>query len=363
MQATLHGGRWVAGVRGTALQFDREGDYLDYGDSPRLNFKAGAAFTFAGWVKTAAQRGTVVSQRNSKDGGANIDLTINGGQLSALVRSDGRELGEHAAVSGGAINDGEWHHFALTRDTGRTIELFIDGVSQGMGSGADAGGPITTNLRALGSERYWVQSGLEPAKRYLVGAVDEFCIFDRALSAAEVRKLAGPPQPPADRPAPPTGTPLAPDATRYRANGISFDYPKGWTVKDEKPGGAVSVSVQNDKGTQAMVQVHPGGADVKVVRAQREAVFRKVFEGNLVAGSEKAVQRKIAGAEREGVAMDLEVARGVAIHFEFFAFGLGPKKPVVCAAFQHGGFDAEAARKGFALIAGSLGESPGAAKK
>jgi hypothetical protein len=155
---------------------------------------------------------------------------------------------------------------------------------------------------------------------------------------------------------------LAQDTTRYSENGITFDYPKGWKATTENPGGVVSVTVQNDKGTQAIVQIHAADADPKKVRSEVEKVFRKVFDGKLVKGSEKAVKRKIAGSEREGAAMDFEVAKDVPIHFEFFAFPLAVKKPVVCVVFQHAEFDVDAAKKGFDLIAGSLAES-GAAKK
>lgn len=158
------------------------------------------------------------------------------------------------------------------------------------------------------------------------------------------------------------GATPAQDAARYSESGLAFDYPKEWKAKTDKAGGILTVTVLNDKGTQALVQVHPADADPKAVRSLMETTFRKVFEGKLVAGSEKAVKRKVAGAEREGAAMDFEVAKGVAIHFEFFAFPLGAKKPVVCLVFQHAGFDADAAQKGFALIAGSLAESGAAAK-
>jgi len=38
--------------------------------------------------------------------------------------------------------------------TGRTIEVFLDGVSQGRDKGEHSGGAITTDLRALGSDRF-----------------------------------------------------------------------------------------------------------------------------------------------------------------------------------------------------------------
>jgi hypothetical protein len=189
--ATVHGGRWAQGVRGKALELDGTADYVDCGSAAALNFKAGAPFTVAGWVRTRRPLGTVVSFRNSKDGGAVLDLTIAGGVLQALVREDGKELGQHANVTGQKVADGEWHHFALTR-SGTTIELYLDGASQGQGRGPDSGGPITTDLRGLGSERVWARDGINPAAhRFLQGALDEVCVFGRALRPAEIKKLAG----------------------------------------------------------------------------------------------------------------------------------------------------------------------------
>src|SRR5262245_38531419 len=103
------------------------------------------------------------------------------------------------------------------------------------------------------------------------------------------------------------GTALAQDAARFSGEGIAFDYPKGWKAKAEKARGVTAVTVRNDKGTQVLLQLHPGGTDPKVVRDLMDKSFRKAFEGKLVKGSEKAAKRKIAGGEREGVAMDFEV--------------------------------------------------------
>lgn len=153
----------------------------------------------------------------------------------------------------------------------------------------------------------------------------------------------------------PLSVALAQDA-RYAANGITFDYPKGWKVMTEKPGGIVSITVQNDRGTQAIVQIHPADTDPKKARSEVEKVFRKAFEGKLVRGSEKAVRKKIAGSVRDGATLDFEVAKDVPLHFEFFAFPLAAKRPVVCMVFQYGDFDADAAGKGFPLISNTLAE-------
>lgn len=99
-------------------------------------------------------------------------------------------MGGIANVTGGLINNGQWRRFALVRNAGNTIELYLDGVSQGQGSGAEAGGAITTDLRAVGSERRWVQDGYGTTDQdYLNGSVDDLRVYGRALSAAEIAAL------------------------------------------------------------------------------------------------------------------------------------------------------------------------------
>ena len=60
--------------------------------------------------------------------------------------------------------------------------------------GTQSKGAITTDLRALGSERYWVKQGRkggDGASAYLEGSIDEVCVFDRVLTTEEVRTIAG----------------------------------------------------------------------------------------------------------------------------------------------------------------------------
>lgn len=190
---TLHGPKWVAGVRGAALRFHGSSDYVDYGGGAGLNFAADAPFTYCGWFKTSADVATILSQRNEKDGGPDIDFNLTGGQLEVVVRQDGGEFGTLARVSSKErLNDGFWHPFALTRNPGGRIDLYIHGSWKGSETSPHAGGAITTNLRALGCERYWVKRDFQSNERcYLRGDLDEVCIFNRALSTAEIKKLAG----------------------------------------------------------------------------------------------------------------------------------------------------------------------------
>jgi hypothetical protein len=50
---------------------------------------------------------------------------------------------------------------------------------------------MTTNLKAVGSERRWVQTNFGPPDpRFFAGNVDDIRIYNRALSQAEITKLA-----------------------------------------------------------------------------------------------------------------------------------------------------------------------------
>ena len=92
-------------------------------------------------------------------------------------------------LSGGSIKDGQWHHFALTREPNGTVELFLDGRTQGRNVGKNSGGPITTDLRALASDRFVVASS-KKATPYLAGRIDEVRLYDRVLAPEEVAILA-----------------------------------------------------------------------------------------------------------------------------------------------------------------------------
>jgi hypothetical protein len=182
----------VAGVRGGAVQL-RAKTGLDYGGAADFNFPADGGFTLACWVKTAAASGTVVSQRHSRDEGAAINLTVEAGRAVATVRQTGERRFPAAVRSAVLVNDDRWHHCALVR-RGNVIELYVDGATMGSATQPGLNGPIATDWRSLGTERRWAsenKADLHGVSTYYVGAIDEFCVFNRDLTPAEIRQLAG----------------------------------------------------------------------------------------------------------------------------------------------------------------------------
>jgi hypothetical protein len=84
-------------------------------------YSPGAAFTIEFWVSTRETTGTLLSKRQTA-ADLSVILHIYDGapQLSLATPGEGGSLG------GTPINDGRWHHIALTKQ-GDDLKLFVDG--------------------------------------------------------------------------------------------------------------------------------------------------------------------------------------------------------------------------------------------
>ena len=165
--------------------------YLDY-RSATFNWASTDTFTYEGWFKTSDSYGPLFSQRDNGAGNPDIDITLGyDGSPPARGRWPcwSATIGTRtiAEVTGStALNDGNWHHFAVTR-TGGTIQVYVDGASIGSSTNAGASSSITTgasgNYQNIGREGYWVQTGYGNAdEQYLAGTFDEFRISNTLRS-------------------------------------------------------------------------------------------------------------------------------------------------------------------------------------
>jgi hypothetical protein len=79
-----------------------------------------------------------------------------------------------------------WHHTAVVIDgTALTATLYLDGAVVSSSS-------VTVLPKNLGvSNQNWIGRSQFTADAFFNGAVDDFRIYDRAMSAAEIRYLAG----------------------------------------------------------------------------------------------------------------------------------------------------------------------------
>jgi predicted Zn finger-like uncharacterized protein len=188
--AHLNRVEWKPGVHGTCLSFKDPDSWVALPSSEELNFPAHTPFAVAAWVQPAKPSGMLLSLRNTEDEAADLDIALEGGGIAATLRYDKNLFGKMYKVSGGKVDDDAWHHFVLQRQADGALELYVDG--RGSQTTATEGGPLTTNLRGLGRERYWQDKKPNPiGDAHYQGCIDELYVFKRALKADEIRKLAG----------------------------------------------------------------------------------------------------------------------------------------------------------------------------
>ncbi len=168
------------GVAGRALAFDGQQGrvQLPYRNTPVLG---SGDFTVSTWIRYGdTTRNQSIFWAYGTDGKPQVALSAEPGS-DRLVGTVATGTGSTVVTSGSAYADDRWHHVALRRQGG-TVELFVDGARLATAAG-DAGTingddptPIYLGQRLDGGDRYH-------------GSLDEFRIYDRALSPAELAGL------------------------------------------------------------------------------------------------------------------------------------------------------------------------------
>jgi outer membrane lipoprotein-sorting protein len=182
--ATVGDPTWAEGVLGGALQFDGDGDYVDFGNNP--DFNTAGQITISAWIKVNAfdrEYQAIVAKGDSswrlqRDGS---ESTLEFACTGLLV--PGTRYGAiHGTIE---VNDGQWHHVAGTYD-GAQICLYVDGAPD---TSANAAGSININDQSV-----YIGENAEKPERFWNGLIDDVRIYSYALSADEITAAASPPK-------------------------------------------------------------------------------------------------------------------------------------------------------------------------
>jgi hypothetical protein len=176
---------FIAGKMGQAISLNGTGDYVEL-----VGYKGilGAnPITVTAWVNTTSTAtGAIIGW------GPNV-----GGQRFGFRVDAGRIRHEHHGgnIQGDTVmNDGTWHHVAITVQAGATVSypeatLWLDGLDDTRPTTDPDPYDIQADLD--------VRIGCRPAAddRFFMGLIDDLRIYDRVLSPAEIASLAGRTQP------------------------------------------------------------------------------------------------------------------------------------------------------------------------
>ncbi|WP_237163150.1 DUF5695 domain-containing protein [Paenibacillus sp. BIHB 4019] len=178
--ATLSGTTaWVAGHSGNALDLNGTSGYASL---PTGIVSAVNDFTISTWVKLD----TISDWSRIFDFGtgtnANMFLTprAGGSGLRFAITSSGN--GAEQQLNATALPTGVWKHVAVTL-SGTTGRMYVDGVQVAINTSMTLKPSSlgNTNLNYLGKSQY--------GDPYLDGALDDFKIYSRALSATEIGSI------------------------------------------------------------------------------------------------------------------------------------------------------------------------------
>ncbi|MFC1765457.1 LamG domain-containing protein, partial [Planctomycetota bacterium] len=179
----LHGNpRWVEGVLGSALDLDGNGDYVDCGSDP--NLIALPEVTVVGWIKVEASNRDqkIVATGDGRAGGFKFGLYSNN-KLELEIRAANNQYAINRNVAGGtALAVDTWVHVAGVSARGQYLRTYVDGALDRELRTSVLMAPTTGRL-SIGS---WIAAN----GYYFNGVVDDMQVYGRALSAAEIERLA-----------------------------------------------------------------------------------------------------------------------------------------------------------------------------
>ena len=176
----INGATWTTGNSGNAVDLDGTNDYsaLPAGVVSNAN-----TATLSAWVNLD----TVTNWMRIFDFGSGTSTYMNlmpkngsNGKIRFAIRNNGSS--EQIIDGQSAVATGGWHHVAVTLN-GATGTLYVDGLQVGQNT------TMTLKPSDLGATtQNWIGRS-QFADPYLDGRVDDFRIYNRAISASEVTSV------------------------------------------------------------------------------------------------------------------------------------------------------------------------------
>jgi len=174
---TLYGPTWVAGRRGSALSFDGVDDYASVVSN--LLFGTGD-FTVIAWAKANKLNApqTIVGKSTLWDDDR-WELRLQSTNYWGFLLYDAGILRCPSSLA--TVQTGVWVHLTGVRE-GDAIRFYINGSLQASATGVSACSFSGSNPCSVGNASFG-------SPEYFDGVIDEVRIYNRALNAAEVKRL------------------------------------------------------------------------------------------------------------------------------------------------------------------------------
>ena len=144
--------------------------------------------TIAFWMKSPTSptpEAIIFDRRETPGSGGDVIYQATNGHISNQAEADGRARANEQ-TTGASLTDDQWHHFAYVYDQSATgsATFYVDGVLEVTKTNSQAWAWNPIQQIELGKSHDSIWSGY-------TGFLDDFRIYDRALTASEVANIAG----------------------------------------------------------------------------------------------------------------------------------------------------------------------------
>ena len=180
--ASLSGGpTFSAGIQGNAVTLSGTSQYVSL---PSGILSSATSFSVSAWVKLSSAPTWCRVFDFGTGTTAYMFLSPNSGSATLRFAITSAGNGQEQQVNTtSTLPTGSWQHIAVTLSASTTT-LYVQGASVAQNTGT------TTTPASLGSTtQTWIGRSEFSADPYLNGQVDNFRIYDRALTASEVQEL------------------------------------------------------------------------------------------------------------------------------------------------------------------------------
>ncbi|TXG77192.1 LamG domain-containing protein [Candidatus Dojkabacteria bacterium] len=138
-----------------------------------IGLSSGGDYSWSFWVNFSAFTSGYVFRHRTASGANRDNLVYVSGSGEVRMYASGNE------ITDSGLSTSTWYHFVVTK-TGTTFELFTNTVSQGTTTQGTSGAAL--NQISIGGD-------IDGSTSLLTGVIDEFGVWDRALSSAEISEL------------------------------------------------------------------------------------------------------------------------------------------------------------------------------
>ncbi|MBP7111441.1 MAG: DUF4347 domain-containing protein, partial [Nitrosomonas sp.] len=179
-------------VGGAKLSLDGVNDYVEL-SAHSANLAGLTQGTIAGWINTTSTFETIFSISDTADTGSSAALFLGAsGYLTYEVMENG-VLQLAVFRSSATINDGNWHHVAVTVG-GSGNSLYVDGVLATAGQLTYDVGNATTqrffsSVTSLDSMAIGRNQGSGGGTWYTTGLIDDVRVYNRVLTEGDIAQL------------------------------------------------------------------------------------------------------------------------------------------------------------------------------